>query len=71
MNWLTLSIASGVFAALNGLFAKLVTTAVTGGVVRWIEAGLGMEKGGGGWMVEGGVRGVGCLWLFWVGGRMM
>ncbi|KAF8456912.1 hypothetical protein BGX38DRAFT_1068144, partial [Terfezia claveryi] len=56
MNWLSLSIASGLCAALNGLFAKLVTTTVTSGLVGRIEEGLGVEKGG--WVVEGGVRGV-------------
>ena len=60
MNWLTLSIASGLCAALNGLFAKLVTTTVTSGLVGRIEEGLGMENGG--WVVEGVVRGV-CLFI--------
>lgn len=60
MNWLALSISSGLCAALNGLFAKLVTTTGTSGLVERIEGALGIEKGG--WVVEGGVRGV-CLFI--------
>ncbi|KAI5806740.1 hypothetical protein DFH27DRAFT_523662 [Peziza echinospora] len=55
MNWLALSILSGVFAALNGLFAKLTTTALTKGIAEAVGRVFGVDSG---WIVEGGVRGV-------------
>ena len=45
MNWLTLSVLSGLCAALNGLFAKLVTNAMSRGLADRVAARLPGEWG--------------------------
>lgn len=67
MNWVTLSIISGLCAALNGLFAKLVTNGLTTGVAGRVAGWFGVGEGS--WVVEGGVRGVGFPFFFGFGGR--
>jgi len=57
MNWLTLSVLSGLCAALNGLFAKLVTDGMSRGLAEKVAACLGVVPGGWGEdTTEGTVR---------------
>ncbi|OKL61164.1 hypothetical protein UA08_03542 [Talaromyces atroroseus] len=57
-RWVTLAIASGAFAALNGLFAKLTTTEATGSAAIKIAHALHLPDG----MVEAIVRAI-CFGL--------
>ncbi|KUL85068.1 hypothetical protein ZTR_08278 [Talaromyces verruculosus] len=57
-RWVTLAIASGAFAALNGLFAKLTTTEATGSAASSIAHVLNLPEG----MVEVIVRAI-CFGL--------
>ncbi|EED22119.1 conserved hypothetical protein [Talaromyces stipitatus ATCC 10500] len=57
-RWVTLAIASGAFAALNGLFAKLTTTESTGSAASKIAHAFNLPEG----MVEIIVRAI-CFGL--------
>ena len=62
MNWLMLSVLSGLCAALNGLFAKLVTDAMSRGLANRVAARFPSEWGGS--TAEWAIRGVGFLCQF-------
>ncbi|KAF8461392.1 hypothetical protein BDZ91DRAFT_699624 [Kalaharituber pfeilii] len=60
MKWLPLSLLSGLAAAFNGLFAKLVTTELTTNISISVADffGVSIDDAGARWIVEGVVRAV-------------